>query len=93
METYLITQEEYKNLIKQLNNISERINELETPEQDKILDSQDIMQLLHISKRTLQNHRDKRMLAYSKVGNKFYYKMSDVQKLLDKNYVKAKMVA
>lgn len=50
------------------------------------LDNQDVMQALHISKRTLQTFRDNGTLPYSKVGGTFYYKVSDIEHILQSNY-------
>ncbi|BBL01307.1 hypothetical protein A3BBH6_15430 [Alistipes onderdonkii subsp. vulgaris] len=33
---------------------------------------------MRISKRTLQSYRDKRVLPYSNVGGKFFYRETDV---------------
>jgi len=51
-------------------------------------DNQEVMELLKISPRTLQNMRDTKAIAYSKVGGKIYYKASDVEKILNENYHK-----
>ncbi|MGR3809087.1 helix-turn-helix domain-containing protein [Jiulongibacter sp. NS-SX5] len=51
------------------------------------LDGQDVMQTLHISKRTLQYLRDSGTLPYSRINGKFYYKADDIRALLDTNYV------
>ena len=50
------------------------------------LDGQDVMQMLHISKRTLQNLRDSKTLPFSRVNGKFFYKLSDIQSVLESNY-------
>jgi hypothetical protein len=50
------------------------------------IDNQDVMQSLHISTRTLQNYRNNDILPYSKIQGKFYYKVSDVEELLQSNY-------
>lgn len=39
---------------------------------------------MNISKRTAQSWRDEGIVSFSQVGSKIYYRMSDVQKLLDK---------
>jgi hypothetical protein len=52
------------------------------------IDNQDVLQTLHISKRTLQTYRDNGVLPYSKIQGKFYYKVSDVEELLESNYHK-----
>lgn len=54
------------------------------------IDGQDVMQSLHISKRTLQTLRDNGTLPYSRVNGKFYYKVSDIEKTLEANYQPSK---
>ena len=53
---------------------------------DTWIDNQDVLQTLHISKRTLQTFRMNGTLPYSKVQGKFYYKVSDIEELLQSNY-------
>jgi hypothetical protein len=53
---------------------------------DNWVDNQDVMQMLHISKRTLQTFRSNGTLPYSKVSGKFYYKVSDIEELFKSNY-------
>jgi hypothetical protein len=50
------------------------------------LDNQDVMQLLHISPRTLQTLRSNGTLPFSRIKGKFYYKVSDLNALLESNY-------
>ena len=51
-----------------------------------IFDNADIMQLFKISAGTASNWRDDGTLPYSKVKSKFYYKLSDIQKIIEDNY-------
>ena len=51
------------------------------------LDNQEFCVLLKISKRTAQNYRDKGIVAFSQIGSKVYYKLSDVHELLESNRV------
>lgn len=50
------------------------------------IDGQDVMQTLHISKRTLQSLRDSGVLPHSRINGKFYYKVEDIEALLENNY-------
>jgi hypothetical protein len=50
------------------------------------LDSQDVMQALHISPRTLQTLRSNGILPFSRIGNKIYYRRQDIIKILSDNY-------
>tara|TARA_R110002033_G_scaffold106718_1_gene153555 strand:- start:30 stop:326 length:297 start_codon:yes stop_codon:yes gene_type:complete len=53
---------------------------------DSWLDNQDVLQMLHISKRTLQTLRANGTLPFSRIKGKFYYKVSDIEQLLHDNY-------
>lgn len=44
---------------------------------------------LNISRRTLQTYRDKGLLSYILLDGKILYKESDIENLLEKNYLKA----
>ena len=50
------------------------------------VDSQDVMQKFHISVRTLQYWRTNRLLPYSRIRGKIYYRKSDILVILQKNY-------
>ncbi len=50
------------------------------------IDGQDVIDALNISKRTLQSLRDNGTLPYSRVNGKFYYKVADLEQLLESNY-------
>jgi hypothetical protein len=44
---------------------------------------------MKISKRTAQTWRDEGKISFSQVGSKIYYKLSDVEKLLQTHYNKS----
>jgi len=54
------------------------------------IDGQDVMHTMHISKRTLQTLRDNDTLPYSRINGKFYYKVADIENLLESNYSQSK---
>ena len=62
-----------------------KLNEKIDPE-DVFFDNQEFMKLMNISKRTAQEWRNKKVINCSQVGNKIYYRLSDIQKLLNDNY-------
>lgn len=51
------------------------------------IDSQDVITLLHISSRTLQTLRRNGTLPYSRIGRKLFYKRTDIQRILQNNYI------
>jgi len=52
---------------------------------DKPLDNQDVSRLLHVSHRTLQRYRTEGLLPFFKLGQKIYYRTSDVREFVYKN--------
>ncbi len=50
------------------------------------VDSVQAMQILNISKRTLHQWRSRGVLPYSRIQGKLYYKVSDLENLLEKAY-------
>lgn len=64
---------------KTLDKMSKQRNMLEG---EVLFDNQDLCQLLHISKRTLQRYRSTGDLPFHKVHQKTYYKESDVHKFI-----------
>ena len=57
-------------------------NRTEDKKLKKWMDSQEVLITLNISIRTLQTYRDTGKLPYSQVGQKFFYKPEDVEKLV-----------
>jgi hypothetical protein len=49
-------------------------------------DTKEMMNLMSISHRTLQIWRDNRVIGFSQIGNKIYYSLVDIQKLMKDNY-------
>jgi len=53
------------------------------------LDNNEVCKMLRLSSRTLQDYRDKGLIAFYKLEGKILYKMSDIRKMLDSNYFDA----
>ncbi len=56
--------------------------------EDPILDTEGVMTLLKVSRRSLQNWRDQGIIEFSAVNGKFYYRVSAINKMLDKHLQK-----
>ncbi len=54
-------------------------------EKEKWLDNDEVCELLHTSKRTLQSYRDSGILPYSQIGRKCYYKVVDIENLINQS--------
>lgn len=57
-------------------------------EGERLLDNQDVCQMLNVSKRTLQRYRSSGELPYQMVYHKTFYKESDVEAFIKANFAK-----
>lgn len=74
-------------LEKQMSFVIEKMNQSDKINtEDVFFDNQEFINLMNISKRTAQEWRNKKIIEYSQVGNKLYYSLSDIKKLLNENY-------
>ena len=88
METVIIAKEQFDELLSRVDKIQTILQEKQKTPQDIFLDNVDFMNLMHISKRTAQSWRNENRINFSQISGKIYYRMSDIQKLLDSNYNK-----
>jgi hypothetical protein len=70
---------------KKLDKMSERRNILDG---EYLLDNQDLCQLLHVSKRTLQRYRSTGELPFQMLYQKTYYKESDVHTFIREHLIR-----
>jgi hypothetical protein len=89
MEAVIFSKDQYTELMNRMDDIQSALTGKQKDPKDVFLDNQEFIQLMNISKRTAQSWRDDGIISFSQVGSKIYYRMSDVQKLLDSNYSQA----
>ena len=89
MQAVIITQDQFDNLVKRMDEIQSTILNSNGTQTESFLDNQQFLQLMKVSKRTAQSWRDEGIITFSQVGSKIYYQMSDVQKLLEAHKRKA----
>ena len=78
--------------LSKLSNIflyKKREAKIKLEKKETFLDNQEFLMHMKISKRTAQTWRDEGRISFSQVGNKIYYKLNDVEKLLNEHYNKA----
>jgi hypothetical protein len=81
--------ENYKKTQQKLSEITEALNKPVIDKPIDIIDNAQFINLMGISQKTAQTWRDTGIISFSQIGNKIYYRISDLQKLLDKNYSNA----
>ncbi|MBK7110272.1 MAG: helix-turn-helix domain-containing protein [Bacteroidetes bacterium] len=89
MNVITIESEAFEHIVKKLDEIQGTLEERNKEPKEKWLDNQELMQLLKISKRTAQHYRDSGLISFSQVGNKIYYRLSDIEDLLKNHFNKS----
>ncbi len=83
--------EPFEALQARLNQIANRISNIQRTNPDEVFfDNQEFIQVMNICKRTAQEWRLNNVIGYSQIGNKFYYKLSDILRLLEQTYKPSK---
>jgi hypothetical protein len=67
--------------------IREEIQKAQRPAEEVIVDDVDLRNMLKVSKRTTATWRECRLIKYSKLGGKIYYRLADVLDLLKRNEI------
>ena len=81
--------EKHDVLVNRLAQFMTDLNAQKQMPEDQFLTNIEFKKLMRISNRTSQLWRDENQISYSQICGKIYYRMSDIQKLLDKNYIKS----
>ena len=69
--------ENYEELISKVYGIAEYIEFLKKSD-DRLITTDELLQHITISKRTLQNYRDRKVIRYIKKGRKILYSLNEV---------------
>ncbi|HRF14035.1 MAG TPA: helix-turn-helix domain-containing protein [Bacteroidia bacterium] len=78
--------EQVKELLSQLTeNLSEKFQKPE----NVIFDNADVLDILKVSRRTLQQWRTDGVIGFSQVGSKLYYTQKDISDFIARHYNKA----
>ena len=89
MEAIILSKDQFDELVAKMNEVLEKLNSKTAPKQEVFLDNEEFIAMMKISRRTAQNWRDEGKISFSQVGSKIYYKLSDVEKLMQDYYNKS----
>ena len=92
MEVITIESQAFKDLTTKINTIAKFVTAMqskveEQPEEGWV-DSYEVCTFLKISSRTLQRLRSANAINYSQIRGKIFYKISEVQRLLNENIIR-----
>lgn len=86
MEIVIIEKKAFEALLAGVETLTGKVNALYRrcgdKKMSKWLDGEEVCRLLHISRRTLQTLRDNRLIGFTQINRKFYYKPEEVERLL-----------
>ena len=82
MEAIILSKEQFDQLIAKIDDINERLQNTNPKRTETYLNNKQFMEMLDVSLRTAQTWRDEGKISFSQVGNKIYYKLSDVEKFM-----------
>jgi hypothetical protein len=86
MEIIAIEKRTFEQMIRSFENFSSQIKTLCGNNRiEQWLSNREACELLKISRRTLQSYRDTDILPYSQIGHKCYYRIADVEKLINQS--------
>ena len=93
MEHEIVNKEtpEMKQLISDIREVSKRLREIAQTHcplfgGEVYLTGREVCERLFVSPRTLQDYRDKGIIPYTQIAGKILYRLSDINRLLQKNY-------
>lgn len=94
-EECIITRDtpEYKELIEAMRCATQIVDKLIAEVEPSLLGehyltTEQVMSHFHISRRALQNYRDKGIIPYTSIGGTLLYPESKINEMLEKNYYK-----
>ena len=85
----IILPEELQVIENRLSEIEKALKSQQSNITDPIFDTEGVMNLLKVSRRSLQNWRDEGLIEFSAINGKFYYRLSAINHMLNKNICKS----
>lgn len=93
MDVITIESKAFKELISKVEMIARFVNQIEQTTQinidDEWVDSYGMRTYLNISKRTMQRLRSERLINYTEIRGRYYYKIGEVKRLMNERIIKS----
>lgn len=92
MGYYRLSEEEVKKINDKLDDVVLLLKNKQRTDPEQVwFDTQEFIQIMNISKRTAAFWRKSKTIAYSQIGNKIYYRLSDILDLLQRSTISANL--
>jgi D-tyrosyl-tRNA(Tyr) deacylase len=89
MEVVLIPKDDFESLVSKVDLVTKHITKYFLKSGEVLMDNEEFIRLMKVSKRTAQTWRDKKFISYSQVGSKVYYLRSDVDIFISRYRIEA----
>ena len=89
MNFQLMPDEKIQAIFESIEQIRKEVTVIQKNPKEVFFDSQQLMEVLNISKSTLQKLRNNGLIGFSQVHGKFFYSQSDINDMIKKNYIPA----
>lgn len=86
MEVVTIEKDTFEEITQEVNEVISMAEDLLRkfkPARTEWLDHKNVCMMLNISKRTLQNYKDQKIIPYTRISRKSYFKLSDIENYLN----------
>jgi len=87
MKVITVESEAFSEITNQINEIKQNLKEIiegKVHANKPLMNNDELKEFLGVSKRTLQNYRDKGLIGFSQVGSKIYYTNKNIQDFIEK---------
>ena len=82
-------EEQFQKLLSKINSHYMKFANQNEFEDDPIIENARLLELLNISAKTAQNWRDSKIISFSQVNGKIFYRKSDIIEMLNNYHVKS----
>ncbi len=89
MQVITIESEAFKSLKEQLERIEAKVATAPQTPENTYRDNQEMCQRYKVTPRTLQNWRDNKIIPFTQLGGKIFYRESEILKVLETNQTTA----
>ena len=87
MEAVFLPKAEFEIMVNSLSHLKKEVKR-KKDSGEQLMDNADFLQMMKIAPRTCRTWRQKKLIPFTKIGKKIFYKIEDVETLLNKNYIK-----
>ena len=85
----IMSASQFDSLNERLSLLEQHLKEMSGFNFNLIIDNDEFIKQMGISKTTAQSWRDKGLISYSQIGHKIYYTLDDVEQAIKNHHVKA----